>query len=59
MFWYLIIGIIILYVVYRLCGAIVFPRIAKRQQKKFEQKFLNDNPQINEDKLTSPKTNKK
>lgn len=46
MFWHFIIGIIILYVIYRLCGTLVFPRIAKRRQQKFQEKFLKENPQI-------------
>lgn len=46
MFWYFIIGIIVLYVVYRLCGALVFPKIAKHRQEKFRKKFLEENPQI-------------
>ena len=66
MFWYFIIGLIILYVVYRLCATTIFPMISEHRMKKYRDEFLNNNPQIDKDKLppvkdrtrTSKKTKK-
>ncbi|MBR4803550.1 MAG: hypothetical protein IK032_02810 [Bacteroidales bacterium] len=51
MFWYFIIGLIILYVVYRLCATTIFPMISERRMKKYRDEFLKNNPQIDKDKL--------
>ena len=55
MFWYFIIGLIILYVVYRLCATTIFPMISERRMKKYRDEFLKNNPQIDKDKLPSVK----
>ena len=51
MFWYFLIGIIILYVVYRLCATMLFPKMGQRQQQSYRDEFLKKNSQIDKDKL--------
>ena len=51
MFWYFIIGIIILYVVYRLCATVFFPRWGQRRSQRYRDEFLKHNSHIDKDKL--------
>jgi hypothetical protein len=51
MFWYFLIGIIILYVVYRLCATLFFPKMGQRQQQRYRDEFLKKNSQIDKNKL--------
>lgn len=50
-FWYFIIGIIILYVTYRLCATMFFPKFGERRSKRYRDRFMNQNKHIDQDKL--------
>lgn len=56
--WYFIIGIIILYVAYRLCVSIVFPKMSERSLKNYRKDFFKKNQHINSDKFPPLKGNK-
>lgn len=49
--WYITIGIIALYITYRVCVSTVFPAINKRRLKKYQDDFFKKNPQIDRDKF--------
>ena len=56
--WYFIIGIIVLYIAYRLCVSIVFPKMSERSLQKYRKDFLKKNQHIDSDKLPHMKGKK-
>ncbi len=40
-----------MYVVYRLCATLFFPKMGQRQQQRYRDEFLKKNSQIDKDKL--------
>ena len=49
--WYIIIGIIALYITYRLCVSTIFPSINNRRLKKYQDDFFKKNPHIDREKF--------
>lgn len=57
--WYIIIGIIVLYITYRVCISTLFPAISNRKLKKYREDFFKKNPHIDRDKfIDNEKKNK-
>ena len=40
-----------MYVVYRLCATMLFPKMGQRQQQRYRDEFLKHNSHIDKDKL--------
>ena len=49
--WYIIIGIMILYITYRVCVSTIFPSISKRRLNKYKNDFFKKNPHIDPTKF--------